>query len=217
MSPFLDDLLDLLFPPRCCGCRQRGSMLCDRCRDSCRLVPAAANDSQHRRLSSPYLASTAGAYVFDGAVREAIHTLKYNRRTRVAIPLGELLARYLASRPVAIDAIVAVPLYADRERQRGFNQSALLAARLAELTGLPLFRHDLVRVRATSQQADLTRAQRRENVRDAFVWQGSTAPPPRLLLIDDVLTTGATVESAAQALRLAGAQEVHALALARRI
>jgi ComF family protein len=217
MAPLLDDLLDLLFPPRCCGCRRRGSLLCDRCRESCRFVPAAANEAQHRRLASPFLASTAGAYLFEGAVREAIHTLKYNRRTRVAIPLGDLLARYLESHPLAFDAIVPVPLHPDRERQRGFNQAAVLAARLAERTGVPLIDRDLVRVRATSQQADLTRAQRRENVRDAFVWRGATPPAARILLIDDVLTTGATVEAAARTLSLAGAQFVHALTLARRV
>jgi len=217
MLRLVDDLLDLLFPPRCCNCRRHGALLCDRCRAACRLVPATVNDAQHRRLASPFLASTAGAYVFEGAVREAIHTLKYHRRTRVALPLGELLARYLETRPLSIDAIVPVPLHSARERQRGFNQSALLAARLAELNGLPLLCHELARVRATRQQADLTRAQRRENVRDAFAWQAAVAPPPRILLIDDVLTTGATIESAARSLCLAGAQDVHALALARRI
>lgn len=211
----LDSLLDLLFPPRCVGCQRRGALLCLRCRATCRRVPAAANAQQHARLASPYLRSTAGAYIFEGAVREAIHTLKYNRRVRVAAPLGELLAHYLIDQAIQIDAIVPVPLHADRQRKRGFNQSMLLAQQLAVRTKLPVLTTELKRIRHTAQQADLNREQRRANVVGAFMWQGSTPPPRRVLILDDVLTTGATVESAAQALCRAGAVEVHALALAR--
>lgn len=215
MHPLIEDALDLLFPPRCANCRRRGALLCARCSATCRFVPAAANHEQHRRLASPFLASTAGAYIFEGAVREAVHTLKYNRRLSMARPLGDLLAAYLDAHPLAVDAIVPVPLHPARLGMRGFNQAALLAKRLARQIHLPLLDTQLVRIRHTSQQADLTRAQRRENVRDAFVWQAATPPPPRILLIDDVLTTGATVEAAAQALHRAGARTIHALALAR--
>lgn len=215
MLYLIDDILDLLFPPRCAGCKSRGALLCAACQASCRFVPDAANREQHVRLNSPFLLSTAGAYVFEGAIREAVHTLKYNRRKRMAMPLGELLNRYLIARPVAVDAIVAVALHPDRLRMRGFNQAQLLAAQLARESGLPLLATQLVRVRQTSQQADLKRAERRENVREAFAWQCATPPPRRILVIDDVLTTGATVEAAAQALHAAGAREVHALALAR--
>jgi ComF family protein len=144
-----------------------------------------------------------------------VHTLKYNRRQRMAVPLGNLLNRYLLAHPIAVDAIVPVPLHPERLRLRGFNQALLLARQLSQQSGLPLLATELARVRQTSQQADLNRAQRRENVREAFAWQAQTAPPRRILLIDDVLTTGATVEAAARALCAAGAREVHALALAR--
>ncbi|HEY0734883.1 MAG TPA: ComF family protein [Herpetosiphonaceae bacterium] len=215
MQSLIDNLLDLLFPPRCAGCKSQGALLCAACQASCRFVPDAANREQHLRLNSPFLLSTAGAYVFEGAIREAVHTLKYNRRKRMAQPLGQLLNRYLVARPIAIDAIVAVPLHPERLRKRGFNQAGLLAQQLARQAGLPLLATQLVRVRQTSQQADLNRAQRRENVRAAFAWQAASPPPQRILVIDDVLTTGATVEAAAQALHAAGAREVHALALAR--
>lgn len=214
MQSLIDNLLDLLFPPRCAGCKSRGALLCAACQAGCRFVPDAANREQHLRLNSPFLLSTAGAYVFEGAIREAVHTLNYNRRKRMAQPLGQLLNRYLVAHPIAVDAIVAVPLHPERLRTRGFNQAQLLAAQLARQAGLPLLATQLVRVRQTSQQADLNRAQRRDNVREAFAWQGTT-PPQRILVIDDVLTTGATIEAAAQALHAAGAREVHALALAR--
>jgi ComF family protein len=215
MQSLIDDILDLLFPPRCAGCKSRGALLCPTCQASCCFVPDAANREQHLRLNSPFLRSTAGAYVFEGAIREAVHTLKYNRRKRMAAPLGTLLNRYLLAHPIAVDAIVAVPLHPERLRKRGFNQAQLLAAQLAREAKLPLLVSELVRVRQTSQQADLNRAERRANVREAFAWEGVTSPPQRILVIDDVLTTGATVEAAAQALHAAGAREVHALALAR--
>lgn len=215
MRHAIDQFLDLLFPPRCANCGQRGALLCTACRATCRFVPAAANREQHERLASPHLVSTAGAYIFEGAVREAIHTLKYNRKQRMALPLAELLMRYLETHPVRVDAIVPVPLHPRRLHMRGFNQAEVIAAQLARQTELPLLADGLVRVRHTSQQADLSRAQRRLNVADAFMWQGAKPLPASLLVIDDVLTTGATVEAAAAALRAAGARDVHALAVAR--
>lgn len=217
MHHLLDALLDLLFPPRCCGCRARGALLCASCRRACRPVAAATNQALHRRVNSPFLASTAGAYHFEGVVREALHALKYARRARLAGPLGSLLIAYAQSHSLAIDAIVPVPLHPERERQRGFNQAALLAAPLARAIGVPLLTDSLVRTRNTARQADLGREQRRANVHAAFAWRAAGVPPARLLVIDDVITTGATVAAAAQALCQAGAREVHALALARRV
>ncbi len=210
---WIDHLLDLLFPPRCLGCRHRGALLCARCRATCQPVPFHVNQQLHQRLNTTALASTTGAYRFDGAVREAIHTLKYEGRARAATVLGDLLAAYVHAHPLPADLIVPVPLHAVRLQERGFNQAELLAKRLAAQIKLPLSTQ-LVRVRQTAQQASLHRAKRQENVRGAFVWQGAP-PPPRVLLIDDVLTTGATIGAAAEALQTAGAQNVHGLALAR--
>ncbi|WP_026369926.1 ComF family protein [Kallotenue papyrolyticum] len=217
MHHLLDALLDLLFPPRCCGCRARGALLCPSCLRACRPVSAAINQVLHQRVNSPFLASTAGAYHFEGVVREALHALKYARRARLAGPLGSLLIAYARQQPVIVDAIVPVPLHPERERQRGFNQAALLAAPLARALGVPLLTDGLARTRNTARQADLGREQRRANVRAAFAWCAAAAPPARLLLIDDVITTGVTVAAVAQALCEAGAREVHALALARRV
>jgi ComF family protein len=215
MHQLLEDILDLLFPPPCAACRRRGALLCKSCCDSCRFVPKAANHEQHLRLASPILVSTAGAYVFEGAVREAIHTLKYHHKPRIALPLGDLLLRYLEAHPIVVDAVVPVPLHPDRLKMRGYNQAALLAKRLAQQLGVRLLENEVGRVRNTSQQADLSRAARLDNVHGAFAWGGTAPPPRRVLVIDDVLTTGATVASVAQALHAAGSQEIHALALAR--
>ncbi len=215
MHTLLDQILDLFFPPRCAGCRSRGAWLCTPCYAACRLVPPVDNCEQHRRLASRFLTSSAAGYLFEGALREAIHALKYHHQPRLAEPLGDLLVRYHERYPVTVDAIVPVPLHQDRLRQRGYNQAALLGQRLAQRMGVPLLDHEMVRVRYTSQQAGLNSAERRNNVRQAFRWQSSFRPPARVMVLDDVLTTGATVEAVAQALQAAGSREVHAVALAR--
>ncbi len=215
MRALWETLLDLVFPPRCAGCRARGALLCATCRAACRPVPAAANAAAHSALGSPYLRSTAGVFRFDGPLRQAVHMLKYRRRRRVARPLGRLMADYVARSGLEIDAIVPVPLHRDRLRERGFNQAALLAAALAERLGVPIEEHGLRRLRSTGQQAGLGRQARLHNVDGAFGWVAATPPPARVLLVDDVLTTGATIAAAAQALCEAGAVSVDALALAR--
>jgi ComF family protein len=217
MRTLCETLLDLVFPPRCAGCRERGALLCAACRAACLPVPASANAAAHQALGSPYLRSSAGVYLFDGPLRQAVHGLKYRRRRRVARPLGELLAAHLAGTGVRFDAVVPVPLHRDRLRERGFNQAALLAAVLSERLGVPLQADGLQRVRSTGQQAGLGREARLENVAGAFGWVAASPPPARVLLLDDVLTTGATIAAAAQALCEAGAVSVDALALARAI
>jgi ComF family protein len=154
-------------------------------------------------------------YLFEGPLRTAVHLLKYRKVRRLARPLGELLLKELVLHPLAFDAIAAVPLHADRQSERGFNQAEALADEVARATGVPTLTANLRRVRATEQQARLDIRARAANVEGAFAWVGCQPPPPRVLLIDDVLTTGATMGACASALRMAGAQEIYALALAR--
>ena len=214
MHVLFDHFLDLLFPPRCAGCKTRGALFCDRCRCDCQPFPAHTNHMLHRRLANAALTSTSGVYRFNGPIREAIHALKYERRVRVAAPLGDLLADYVVQQRLAVDTVVPVPLHPERARERGFNQAEVLARRVAMRLDLPPDT-SLIRVRATSQQHSLNRQQRHDNVRDAFAWCAQTPAPSRVLLVDDVLTTGATIAAAAHVLRTAGAVEVHGLALAR--
>jgi len=160
------------------------------------------------------LADMRIAYIFQSPLREAVHQLKYRRVRRVAGPLGALMAEHVIAQPVAVDAVLAIPLHSKRLAERGFNQAEALAREIATLLDLPLIDTGLARVRATEQQAHLDARARAENMRDAFAWRGTT-PPRRLLLVDDVLTTGATMGACAIVLRDAGAQAVHGLALAR--
>ncbi len=153
-----------------------------------------------------------GAY--DGRLRELIHLFKYSRMQRLGVPLGRFL-RTGYPREAVFDAIVPMPIHFWRYQDRGFNQAEVLARAVAPLSGLPV--EALVkRVKNTPRQAGLSGKQRRLNVRDAFaVPHPGRVRGKRILLIDDVLTTGASANACALALKQAGASTVSLLALAR--
>ena len=205
----LDALLRLLFPDRCAGCRRLGALFCASCQAALRPY------TPDRRAPPAGLAQVSIGYVFQSPLREAIHQLKYRKAQHVAEPLGTLLATQIAAQARELDAVLAVPLHADRLAERGFNQAEALARAVARGLRLPLISGPLVRVRATEQQATQADSRARaENMRGAFAWHGAP-PPARLVLVDDVYTTGATMGACAEALRHAGAASVCGLALAR--
>ena len=151
---------------------------------------------------------------YDGALKGLIHLFKYEGVRPLAKPLGAWLAQALP-REQKFDALAPMPLHWMRQFRRGFNQSALLAKELSKRTGLPV-KSVVKRVKGTEQQAFLTRAQRRLNVSGAFKAPDANAVRGmRILLIDDVFTTGATLNACAGALKRAGAAHVSALTLAR--
>lgn len=152
---------------------------------------------------------------YDGTLRTLIHLLKYSGVEPLAQPLGAMLSRALP-RHIEFDAIVPMPLHWYRKWRRGFNQSELLAKVLSGRTGLPLITDAMTRRRSTAPQAGLSGAQRRLNVSGAFaVKRRHLIEGRRVLLVDDVMTTGATAGTCAAALRRAGASEVSVLTLAR--
>ena len=153
--------------------------------------------------------------MFEGPLREAIHHLKYSGRTSLAEPLGSYLEASWRSASLPADLIVPVPLHVARQRERGYNQSALLAMPLSRVSKLPVVEPALKRVKATSPQVTLNAAERKANVCEAFEACGDLVQGRRVLLVDDVCTTGATLESSSIALRQAGAASVWALTLAR--
>jgi ComF family protein len=150
--------------------------------------------------------------------REAIHAFKFGGRRTLADPLGDLLAGLgLSALPgAAPDVLVPVPLHPCRARERGYNQALLLARRLERAWGVPVAVDALRRAVATQPQADLDAAARRRNVRDAFAVHSPELVAGRhVLLVDDVLTTGATAGECAMSLRRAGAATVGVLTVAR--
>jgi ComF family protein len=157
----------------------------------------------------------------DGPLRRAVHRLKYRGRSGAARALADLLvplaAEMTRGRPAALLVLVPVPLDPARERERGYNQAALLARPLAGTLHLPCAPPNLLRRRRpTLPQVGLSRARRRENVRDAFL-AGPGVAGREVFLVDDVTTTGSTLGSAAGACRAAGAVRVSAITLAREL
>ena len=240
LTRWLDPLLDLVFPAVCPVCDTRSEDAarrpfcgpcwaalpvglgpgCPVCGEPFPGLGGAFPCAACQQASPPYAFARAVAAYQDG-MREAIHALKFGGRTVVATPLGELLAEAgPAILPVSpagwADGLVPVPLHPARLAERGFNQADLLAAPCATAWGVPVLARALVRTRPTRPQTDLDAAARRANVRDAFrVPRPAEVAGRRLLLLDDVLTTGATAAAAARALRAAGATSVGVLALAR--
>jgi len=157
-------------------------------------------------------------FAFEGVVRGAVHQLKYGHFKALAAPLGQLLAQYLETAPVAADVLVPVPLHPRRLRERGYNQSALLAAEVGKMNGIPVVTDSLVRLRHTKAQVKTAGAEERQrNLAGAFGCRDGKLAGKRVLVVDDVCTTGATLNSCAMALREAGASSVWGLALAREV
>ena len=159
--------------------------------------------------------SICSVVYFEGVLREAMHCFKYRGRTVLAEPLGALMATYWTQHPMPIDIVTPVPLHAARLRERGYNQAALLAHEMARRAGLIVDERLLLRQRATVSQTKLDAVQRKKNVSAAFRCSNNELTGKRVLLIDDVCTTGATLEACAVALHDGGARSVQALTLAR--
>jgi ComF family protein len=205
--PWIDRLLNFFFPDYCVQCGQMGTLYCAPC--SAQLRPYPLDDAPEG------LDAVAVAWLYEGGLRKAIHRMKYARIRRMAEPLGRMIATVAVERLPPADAVVPVPLHAERRAERGFNQAEELAREVARRCGLPLLTTGLERRRATGHQAGLSRAERRTNIAGAFVWRSAQSPPARIILIDDVLTTGATLVACADALRAAGSCSIYAAALAR--
>ena len=232
-------LLDLLFPPLCHICKafipKAGDLfICAACLEkisflvtplcsACGTPFVTENGSDHlcgACLKFPPFHTCRSATLFDGPVQELIHRLKYGYRVHLSQPLGLLTAGALAPfcSQAAPGLIVPVPLHRKRLRQRGFNQSQLIGAELAKQWKLPLEFGNLRRVRWTEPQTSLDAADRRDNVRGAFaVRDPRRLEGKRVLLVDDVYTTGSTIRACAEPLREAGAAAVFVVTVARSV
>jgi ComF family protein len=221
-SAALHDLVAFALPQRCPGCGREADparLLCARCAAGIpRLETAlcvrclAAGREPSGCLRHPGYASHA-RWIYDERAARVVHALKYGERTGLARALGREMAKALPP-GIRPDLVVEVPLHRTRRRERGYNQAGLLAEALAEAIGAPRLPDALARVRATRAQARLGPAERRRNMAGAFrVNRPETLAGRSVLIVDDVLTTGATLESALGALAAAGA-EARALVLA---
>jgi ComF family protein len=215
----MDRLLDALFPPLCVGCGAEETVLCEACR---RLLAARADADPGVPIGLPSdvprpLVQLESCAPYGPLARRAIHALKYGGERRLARPLGELVARRWERAGRGGDVLVPVPVHASRARERGYDQAALIARHAAAALGLP-FLPALVRTRATIAQYELDRPARAGNVAGAFAvaaGRGDSLGGRWLVLVDDVVTTGATLVSCAEALIGAGAGAVSAVTVAR--
>lgn len=224
-------LVDFTFPLRCTGCGSWDTLLCDGCRAN---LPAIAPPFCARcgapqpdgplgvcpncmRNPLTSLDAAVACYRFEGVIQHAIHDLKYRGISALAVPFGELLGAQLAERFPAATVVVPVPLHPARQRARGYNQALLLARAAAAAAALPLWDDLLVRTRDTPSQTALNAAGRRQNVRSAFACQRPEVAGQGVILVDDVITTGATLDACAATLKAAGARSVWACTLAREI
>ena len=220
--------LDWLLPPRCGGCGKLGNRwcfdcqreivtidppFCERCGDS-----QKANGICARCVAAPpgYTALRSWAS-FNGPLRNAIHRLKYGRD----VALGEVLARpminCLKQTGWKVDIVVPVPMSLSRRAERGYNQAALLARPIALSFGLEYRSRALRKTRETRSQVGLSLGERQANVRGAFEADRRVVSGKQILVVDDVTTSGATLNACARALRVAGAREIYCLTLARAI
>ncbi len=201
----LTTALDLLFPPICVGCERVGSFLCARCMAS--LTPAPVRQV-------PGLDGVRTRVVFEGIVRDALHGLKYERQKRYAESLAVLLDQALNDVNWPVDVVCPVPLHEKRLRERGYNQAELLAQELANRRRWICLPSALRRCRETASQVDLNAQERMANVAGAFVAAQDIVHAKTVLVVDDVLTTGATLTACADALRAAGAIYVYGVTVA---
>lgn len=220
---------DWIFPPHCGGCQQPGTRWCDVCNQSVDVV----DWSTHCKIcaapvlhpgvcttchSNPMPMSAILSWgVYQGPLREGIHSMKYQNNLGIAQDLSLPLISIINNENWQIDCITAVPLSSQRQKQRGYNQSIVLARWIAWGLGLPFMPDLLSRTRDTRSQIGLSAIERHRNVEDAFSTSGYNVNHKVVLIIDDVTTTGATLINCGKALANAGAKEVFGLTLAKAV
>jgi ComF family protein len=229
--------LDLIFPPVCPVCqslfdsRRKDRVICSACRKAIRFVTPplcprcglpypggrahlCAACLKERR----YFASHRTAALYDGALKEMIHRFKYQGVFPLTQVLGDLLEPVLKAirREHRVDVLIPVPLHIRRLRERGFNQALLLVKELSKRSGIPYQERVLAKIRETPEQISLKKRERAKNVKGVFeVTDQGAIKGKRVVLVDDVYTTGATVNECSRALLQAGAKQVAVLTVAR--
>jgi ComF family protein len=218
----LDEFAEAILPQRCVACGRFGAAIHHQCiaalarADGARCshcwAPADADPCPRCASAPPAFEALRARFRFEGDVRRALLEAKFRGTTLLLRPLAEAAIEAIPE-DWQFDAVVPVPLHRSRERERGYNQAAIIAKAVARRLDVPSPPDRLRRIRATPPQAGLNAEQRRQNLLGAF--EARAPVPAAVLLVDDVTTTGATFEVAARALREAGVSLVFAIAIAR--
>ena len=218
--------LDLLFPRWCINCGREGEYICRDCSKLLSVLkppicPKCGRPQDNKQICRDCINKRTdidgirSPFIFEGVIRQAVHKLKYDNIRALAEPLAVFLYNYLINNPITAEVLVPVPLHQKRLRERGYNQSGLLTKELSKLSGLPVMGNCLVRYRHTPPQArSASINERRENVTDAFMCIDNSMQDKRVLLIDDVATSGTTLNTCAGKIKSAGAISVWGLTVA---
>lgn len=218
--------LDWLYPPSCGGCGDRGARWCSVCQRNTQVVfppicilcgrsQTNAGTCSHCKAFPPRYTALRSWAVFAGPLRNALHRLKYQGDVSLGDALARPLIDFLVEMEWVVDVITPVPLGVARQEERGYNQAALLARPLALGCKLDYQPLALSRVRDTPSQVGLSLYQRWENVAGAFIANSNIVSGKDVLVMDDITTSGATMQACAEALSTAGARRVFGLTLAR--
>ena len=223
------EVIDLFFPRSCVGCGKVGDFICNRCsKKLSRLLPPVCQRCGRPESSGMYCRACWGThnhihairsvFVFEGTIRRAVHEFKYRNLRSIAACLSQYMADYFVEHELAADVLLPVPMHEMRLKTRGYNQSELLAGQISAMISVPV-RGDLIkRVRDDKPQVRTTCAEERwSNMRDAFACVSSEVSGKDIIIIDDVCTSGATLEACAAALKLKGANKISGFTLAREI
>lgn len=218
--------LDWLYPPQCGGCGVQGTRWCQQCASSLIMIrnPVCSICGQEQeqdqvcircQINPPAWDQLRSLARYGGALRQAILGLKYHRNLALGEVLAKSLIQQVASLEWQVDLVVPVPMDLARMHERGYNQVSLLAYPLSLALRLPYRSKALKKVRRTPRQVTLKAEQRRASLEAAFEADSHQVEGKSVLLIDDVVTTGATLEACSRALRAAGVAKIYALTLAR--
>ena len=221
------EVLDWIYPPDCIVCHKCGYRICPECLSNFRQIqtgceicgitlakPGICKHCQDKRPTYDHLRSL---FEYKDVVREAIHQVKFHNDLGLAEKLAEIMSQYLLRLNWQLDLIVPMPLNERRQYQRGYNQSALLALPIALKTRTKYAPYAIERIKDTKSQVGLSASERWENVADAFSVNSRTIQGKNLLIVDDVVTTGATMNAIAAAVKKGGAKKIFCLSFARAI
>ena len=222
-------VLDLFLPPSCFNCGVENSWLCQSCYDQIAFITSdvcerCGTPTDNKPLSCEqcnnnplqYIDGIRVASYFEGnPIRVGVHWLKYRNHKAVALPLSQILVNTYSQYQLNCNVIVPVPLHASRRKERGYNQCELLAKPLGKLLNLPVNTKTLQRTQKTKSQMTLGAVERRKNVANAFKCYNNQLTNLNVLLIDDVCTTGSTLDSCAVALKETGVKSVWGVTLAK--
>ena len=218
-------VIDFIFPPTCASCGRVGFILCDDCKADiswlappiCSLCgkpkPTPMIECRQCRISSPPLKQIRAATIYRGPVAKVLQRMKYEGYFGLSEELAELMLEAWPRWEHPLDLVVPIPLHPERKRKRGYNQAELLVKALSDQIGWQTDSRALVRRKSTKPQVGLSGTERYENVSGAFRVEQDVFKDRRVLLVDDVCTTGATLAAAADTLLTAGAHSVTAYCL----